>query len=584
MQSELKWRFSLLPLLFGLFGLAIFFQIIRLQNSPQSTEFLVQSDLYSGQWTEIAAPRGLIYDRWGHLLAGNHTVYEVALDLKSVQDPHAIAFALNGVLELDYNEVLLAASTEPSDSAVYIILATEVSAQKVDILQEYIHQQQEELADGNQDLPSLSGLVFQPYLQRAYPEQDLASNILGFVSSEGIGYFGIEQYYNDLLSGFPEKVWTPSNPNRVAELPDLPPGASLVLTIDRQVQSAVEEIIDKAVELYEAKAGTVVIMHPETGEIIAMASTPRLDLNEYWRYPEIYPDQTPFNRAVGKSYEPGSVFKIITMASALDNGTVEPETEYLDTGVFNIGGIAINNWDLAAWGLQDMTGCLRHSLNVCLAWIGSEMGATTFYQYMNAFGFGRFTGIDLAGEATGRLKAPGDGDWYPADLGTNTFGQGISITPIQLMMAASAIANDGQMVVPHTVRSFVDNGSQYNIHPQIAGQPISAETAQLLSEMLAFSLEQEASAALVDGYRMAGKTGTAEIPTPEGYTRSITNASFIGWGPVDDPQFIVYVWLEEPTLSIWGSRTAAPVFSQVVDRLVVLLNIPPDNIRLGQAP
>jgi cell division protein FtsI/penicillin-binding protein 2 len=355
----------------------------------------------------------------------------------------------------------------------------------------------------------------------------------------------------------------------------------LVLTIDREIQAMAEEELDLAVETYQATAGTVLIMNPETGEILSMASTPRLDLNEYWRYPELYPGNTPFNRATSKSFEPGSVFKIFTMAAGLDSGAVEPNTVFNDPGFFNIGGITIRNWDGGAWGAQDMTGCMQHSLNVCFAWIGSEMGADSFYKYMNAFGFGHFTGIDIAGEASGRLKSPGDGDWYPADLGTNTFGQGIAITPVQMMQAASAIANDGVMMVPHVVAAFADNGNQYQIRPQVAGQPISAETAQILSQMLATSLESEASDALIPGYRVAGKTGTAEIPTPLGYTRAITNASFIGFGPADDPKFMIYIWLEEPTTSIWGSQTAAPAFARFAQRLVVLMDLPPDSVRLA---
>jgi cell division protein FtsI/penicillin-binding protein 2 len=243
----------------------------------------------------------------------------------------------------------------------------------------------------------------------------------------------------------------------------------------------------------------------------------------------------------------------------------------------------IRNWIRDAWGEQDITGCMRHSLNVCLAWIGTEMGADLFYDYMDAFGFGHYSGIDLAGEVTGRLKEPGDGDWYHADLATNTFGQGVSVTPLQLVVAAAAIANEGKMVVPHITQSIVDDNSQYNVRSQFFGQPISAETADTLTEMLAGTLEDEASLAMVPGYRISGKTGTAEIPGDDGYTREITNASFLGWGPTDDPQFIVYVWLEEmqEPASIWGSQTAAPLFSEIVQRLVVLMKIPPDYIRKG---
>jgi cell division protein FtsI/penicillin-binding protein 2 len=174
---------------------------------------------------------------------------------------------------------------------------------------------------------------------------------------------------------------------------------------------------------------------------------------------------------------------------------------------------------------------------------------------------------------------PGDGDWYDADLGTNAFGQGVAATPIQMAVAASALANEGKMMVPHVVRSMVNKGYQYDMEQRVIGTPIKVETARTLTGMLARSLETEASDALVTGYRIAGKTGTGEIPTPFGYTSNQTNASFVGWGPVDDPRFLVYVWLEKPSSSIWGSEVAAPVFSELVEHLVVLMNLPPDDVR-----
>jgi cell division protein FtsI/penicillin-binding protein 2 len=207
------------------------------------------------------------------------------------------------------------------------------------------------------------------------------------------------------------------------------------------------------------------------------------------------------------------------------------------------------------------------------------MGADTFYAYMNRFGFGHPTGVDLAGEAAGRLKVPGDSDWYPVDLATNAFGQGIAVTPMQMLMAVSAVANDGRMVVPHVLSAMVRDGRQYSVPAQYSGSPISPETAHTLTEMLAVSLEQESSSALVPGYRVAGKTGTAQIPGPYGYEYGETNASFIGWGPVDDPQFMIYVWLERPSTSIWGSETAAPTFARVAQETILVLNIAPDSIR-----
>jgi cell division protein FtsI/penicillin-binding protein 2 len=223
---------------------------------------------------------------------------------------------------------------------------------------------------------------------------------------------------------------------------------------------------------------------------------------------------------------------------------------------------------------------MAHSLNVCLTWVATQLGATSFYQYMQNFGFGRLTGIDLASEAPGRLKVPGDADWYEAELGTNSFGQGVAVTPIQMVMAISSIANaKGEMMMPHVMRSMVREGFQYTPTPQVVGRPIQAETARHLTELLARSLEGESSDALIEGYRVAGKTGTAEIATPTGYSSNLTNASFVGWGPVADPRFLVYVWLEKPTSSTWGSVVAAPVFREMVQQLVVLMDIPPDSVR-----
>jgi cell division protein FtsI/penicillin-binding protein 2 len=214
-----------------------------------------------------------------------------------------------------------------------------------------------------------------------------------------------------------------------------------------------------------------------------------------------------------------------------------------------------------------------------MATLSTQMGATRFYSYMSNFGLGHLTGVDLSGEAAGRLKTPGDSDWYPVDLGTNAFGQGVAVTPLQIMTAVSSVANHGRSVMPRTLYAMVRDERQYNTTTQIVGSPISEATADTLSEMLANSLEFEGSAALVPGYRLAGKTGTAEIPVNGFYDSTKTNASFLGWGPVDDPKFMIYVWLKEPSSSIWGSETAAPVFAQIAEKTIVLLDIPPDNIR-----
>jgi cell division protein FtsI/penicillin-binding protein 2 len=526
---------------------------------------------------DFKPPRAPIYDRDGHLLAGNRIVYEVGIELQFVKTPQAIAEVLAAILDVEYSEALRMASIEASNTAVYAQVKRGVSEEDAEQLYDLIEEWRG-VYTGAKGEDSLEGLVLFPYLSRTYPEGSLGSSVIGFVAGDDKGYYGLEERLDRVLSGDTRKIFIPNNPNKAAELPDVPPGASVILTMDREIQAMVEDILDRALETYDATSANAIIMVPETGEILAMATTPRLDINEYWNFGEVYPGDTPFNRLISYTYEPGSVFKIFTIAAALDNADITLETEFFDPGYFQYGGINVRNWDRLAYGNQNMIGCLQHSLNVCLAWVGTEMGAEAFYSYMDDFGFGHFTSVDLAGEATGRLKEPGDGDWYPSDLVTNTFGQGVSVTALQVIVAAGALANDGEMMVPHVIGSFVDNGVQIDIKPTSYDTPISAETAQTMTYALTLSLENEASKALVPGYRVAGKTGTAQIPGGEGYLENKTNASFIGWGPSDDPQFLIYVWLEHPS-PIWGSETAAPVFSEIAQRLVVLLKIPPDNVR-----
>jgi len=585
MTQERYWRYTLLGMLFTVLATLIVGQMLRFQfDTEQAEKIKRRAEDYQHSMHTIYPARGQIFDRWGHLLAGNTTVYEVGVELQNVNNPHTIALTLNVVLGLDYTKVRTAVEQPASADAVYVVLDDFVSQEKIDVLEQYKDEIKKGYGSGKgKESPDLSGLVYVPHLRRTYPEKDLASNVLGFLGrdQEGNlkGYYGVEAKYDDQLAGLPVTVWLPTDPNLVSEMPNVPDGTSLILTIDREIQAAMESLLDSTLESSGAESGTIVVLDPKTGEILAMATTPRLDLNKYWRYDEVFKKDTPFNRAISQAYEPGSVYKVLSMASALDKGAVKPDTTFLDTGIIEVGGVQIYNWNRGVWGPQDMQGCLQHSLNVCLSWVATQLGAKDFYAYMQAFSIGHQTGVDMAGETPGRLKVPGDTDWYEADLATNSFGQGVSATPIQMAAAIAAVANEGKMMVPHVVKARIVNGVQYNTEPRIAGMPITAETAHTLQELLSRSLEKEASTSLVDGYRIAGKTGTAEIPTPFGYTSGQTNASFVGWGPLDDTRFLVYIWLEKPQSSIWGSEVAAPVFSKAASRLVVFLNIPPDKER-----
>ena len=582
-------RLRFVGVIFLIVGLAIIFQIIRVQNSPQAKEMISYLEKTYNQEVRVIKPeRGNIYDRWGNLLAGNTEVYEVGIAPSQVVNSDTVAQDLSSILGLDFSEIKkIARSYIEESNEQYMVVADFVSADKVRLLENKLAEYEKAAKPKKGSAPSLNGVHWVAHLRRSYPENTLAANILGFYNYydrvDGRGILGLEEQYNNLLAGTATRVVLPMNPTAIQEIPSVPPGSSLILTIDRGIQAATERIAQKAQEDNGAESVTILVMDPETGEMLAMATTPAFNPNEYQKYGEVFPQGSHYNRAISQLYEPGSVFKVLTMAAALDSGAVTPETTFVDTGAIEVGGLWIYNWDRGAWGPQDMTGCMQHSLNVCLAWTATEMGPTTFYNYIQTFGLGKYTGIDLAGEQVYPLSLPGDQNWYPINLGTNAFGQGVAATPIQMITAIAAVANDGKMMAPHVVKAYIQDGHQYDISPRLIRQVITPDTAHTLTEMLANSLENEASVALVEGYRVSGKTGTAEIPGPGGYESSVTNASFVGWGPTDDPKFIVYIWLEKPTSSPWGSVVAAPVFSEVVSELTVLMKLPPDSVRQQMA-
>ena len=586
MSEAIKNRFLIICVICSVVAGVVAIQMVRIQNIEGAEKILAASENYQGVTRLIYPDRGSIYDARGRLMAGNETSYEIGLDLNSVLQPETIASVASSVLGLDYAQVRGYAEMTPGDgNPYYIVLDDFVEKDKIAQLEIINEDYESRVAKGNEVLPTLSGLLWTPHSQRSYPEGTLASNILGFYSyldrTGGLGYFGLEEAYNSQLSGTPREVYIAFDPQRLSTVEEVPPGVSLVLTIDREIQALTEQTLDEAIKWSGSDSGTIVVYDPEDGSIIAMATAPRLDPNEYWDYSTLFPNPNPYNSAISQTYEPGSVFKVLTMAAALDSETVERDTMFNDTGSFFIGGATIYNWNRGGWGMVDMTECLQHSLNVCMAWLATEMGPDTFYTYMKNFGLDRKTGIDLGGETSWPLKLPGDNQWYEVDLATNSFGQGISLTPIQMVMSIGALANDGKMMAPHVVKSMIINNQQYIVDPIVVGTPIKAETAHILTDMLVDSLQNEASNALVEGYSIAGKTGTGEIATALGYSSTETNASFVGWGPAEDPKFLVYVWLEKPSISPWGSEVAAPIFSELVSKLVVLMDIPPDNIRMS---
>jgi cell division protein FtsI/penicillin-binding protein 2 len=561
-RNRLKIMLGVFAVLTGL----IIIRLISLQFGDDVPYFETQYELSTGYLVTVTPPRGRIFDRSGELLATNDVKYAIGLSPDFVTDPEGLAKILSSLLGRSYEEMLSAATHDTSDGLKYVLIDRPVSA---DIGEKLL------ALTNDPNGPDMGGLIVEPMQTRVYPNGPLGSHVLGFVGLDNKGYYGIEEYYNSILAGHAVVGIKQVVPFDVALDPDPDNGSDLYLTVDREIQALTEDVLKSALERYGAEGGEIIVMEPKTGRILAMAVYPSFNPNNYTEEPNAFKP----NPAIGSQYEPGSTFKILTMAGALQSGAVQPETTYQDQGVIEVGGVRIYNWNQGAWGTQDMTGALQHSLNVGMAWIATQMGPKNFYDYMTAFGIGQTTNIDLSGESAGRLKHPGDPDWFESDLGTNAFGQGVATTPIQLLTAISAVANGGAMMQPHFLERVVDGTAVHTTQPQVLGRPISADIANTLNEMLAVSVEREASEATVPGYRIAGKTGTAQIPTPGGYSGTDFIQSFVGWGPVDDPQFIVLVKLDKSSASMWGSETAAPTFAELVKRLVVLMNIPPDDVR-----
>ena len=272
MRQQYAWRSMLLNGFLAFIATLIVLQMVRIQASAEADAFRDQKNNFAGEYRTYYPERGEIYDRNGHLLAGNRTIYEVGVDLNSVRDPHSIAMAISVNLGKNYDEIYSEILNPPAGFS-YLVLDNQASPEAVAILKEL----KQKLNASENPTPSLAGLEFSPRLARSYPEDALASNVLGFVNLEGRGYFGVEEKYNDLLAGNPVQVWVPSDPNRAVEIPRIPNGTSLILTLNRDLQDAVEKILDQSLYEYGAQHVAIIVMNPQNGEIMAMASTPRMD-------------------------------------------------------------------------------------------------------------------------------------------------------------------------------------------------------------------------------------------------------------------------------------------------------------------
>lgn len=439
-------------------------------------------------------------------------------------------------------------------------------------------------------LPGLR-LVYEP--MRFYPQGITAAQVVGALNLNGEGISGIEAYYDQILRGTEGRVegeFDPArNPIATSLSRTLPPqdGANLQLTIDPFIQQVAERELKQAVDEQNADGGTIIVLDPRTGAILAMASWPFFDPNRWQEYP---PEVYGRNPAIGVVYEPGSTFKMFTASAALSSGAVTTSTTVDDPGWVVRYGRTLRNFDGAPRGPLTLAGMLYYSSNVAALQFNELTGPEAFYRTLTRFGFGQPTGVDLAGEESGIVNFYGGAGYNPLTFLINAYGQAISVTPLQLVQAAAAIANDGVMMQPYVVQRICRNDECVQTQPQVAGKPIEPEVARAVREMLVEAANHYAPVIwgprtgnwrdqwLIPGYRVGAKTGTASIPLPGGgYDPTYTIGSVLGIAPVDEPRFVVLVKIDRPKKDTLGVLTAIPVYYNIVDQLLRYAHVPPDR-------
>ncbi|MBI2019893.1 penicillin-binding protein 2 [Candidatus Daviesbacteria bacterium] len=429
----------------------------------------------------------------------------------------------------------------------------------------------------------LEGVGFDESSSRFYPEGSSSAHLLGFVGSDAKGgskgYFGLEGYFDGELRGLEgvrrfekDALGLPILIGRFLSN-EARNGKDLITTVDRSVQFIVEKIIRAGMEKYGAKAASAIIMDPKTGGILAMASYPNYDPLNFFQYPKEYYK----NPTVANSFEPGSTFKVLVMSAAINEDLVKPDTICdICSGPINLGGFTIRTWNNKYFPDSSMKDVIIHSDNTGMVFVGQKLGLDKFYSYLEDFGFGNVTNIDLEDETSPDLRPKKE--WREIDLATASFGQGIAVTPIQMIRAISTIANGGNLMQPHVVKTIKDEGSSFEVKPKVVKNILKESTAKIVTEMMVAAVEEgEAKWAKPKGFKIAGKTGTAQIPVEGHYDPNKTIASFVGFAPADDPKFVMLIRYDQPQSSIFGSETAAPTFFEIAKELFTYYKIAPSE-------
>jgi len=575
----IRVRKRLIFCLFAVFFL--FFALIMRLLWIQVVNGDVYRDMAVEQWTRdipVPSKRGIIYDRNGKKLAISASIESIYVRPVEISNPEEISYKIAEVLDMKREEVL-DKLTKKMDT---VLLKKKV---------------EKEIVDQIRDIP---GIHVVDDSKRYYVNRNFAAHILGFIGTDNQGLDGVEAIFDKYLFGLPGRNISETDaagrPIPFGYDTQYSPqdGYNLVLTIDEVIQHFAEKAIEEALLVNKARKATAIVMDPKNGDILAMVVKPDYDPNspfspigeqekKVWEglsEEELRDERLKMwrNYAVSDIYEPGSTFKMITAAAGLEEGVVTPSSTFYDRGYIKVGGVTLKCWRYySPHGHETFVEAVQNSCNPVFIEVGQRLGKEKFLKYVEAFGFGEPTGIDLPGEAYGLVMNPSAVG--PVELATMAFGQGIAVTPIQLITAASAIANDGMLMQPRIALELRDEegNTVHEFKPRTRRQVISPETARTLMQILESVVsEGTGSNAYVPGYRVAGKTGTAQKVVNGRYIEGKYVASFIGMAPADDPRIAVLVVIDEPDPSnYYGGQIAAPVVASIVKDTLRYLNVKP---------
>ncbi len=556
-----QWRLALLSVVFAASAIGLLYRIYTYQVVDYQRYQTLANDEHDFQ-KEIVPRRGDILDRNGNPLAVSVMYQSLYAYPPRIKDINGTAEKLAPLLG------------ETADS----IVSSLQSSKSVVLLKSKLP------ADVSTKIASLSlpGTILMAEPFRGYPEGNIAPQILGFVGQDFQGLAGLELSLDKDLKGVPGVLDaerdTSGDVIAIGRTEEVPPknGSDVILTIDRTIQRMAEQELAAGIKQYKAKGGLIIVMDPKTGGILAAATQPTYDLTAD---PIYDPSRADLYKTtiVTDTYEPGSVMKLMTMAGGLQEKVVTPDTTIIDNGSVVVDGVTIHNWNFSGPGRETMTQVLINSANVGAQYVSGLLGPDRFYSYIHNFGFGSLTGVDLPGEVPGDVRTPANPAWTRIDLATNAYGQGIAVTPLQMITAVAAIANGGVLPKPMIVKAFRDGNSMREVPPVMVRRVISPETAKTLTGMMIHVVEDNSlKLSVVPGYKIAGKSGTADTPIASGYNLTKTYASQIGFAPAYDPKFVMLIRLDDPP-ALYGGQTATPMWKIMAQKLFSYMEIPPSE-------